>query len=694
MKLHVPKGDLNLPAGFSFEIEQNSAFFSDNGAASVAATIPATPTDLAKLDHPTRIARSTRFANLFPAVISSGSFQKKGTLVVESASKDGITCAIALEDSDFYANHKEKNLKELFATQILTTYNTPAAWYNYLFSVYSGEINDARFRLIPVAVNFDSERKQYQVNNEPLIAPGSYPETYPLKHSPRIETMGDESVSVPEGYGIAPYYLLYAFLEDMFRLCGYQIGTNCFRTKTALNTLLLLHNCADVICNGRIDCSDLVPNKSINDILEWLRCKFHAQIIVHPAENTVDIVLLEDIITGEFDADLSGKTLGHLVYSFSRSSRVVITPDTSLDGAAPAAETIEDLKKKYGVMAEDSSEMGLTLDRPTGKYYEVSANLCTSRGAPAERLLGTNYFSYNRRNSQDEEQYQPADLIPPMVYIGENALLMPFIGDRIHRNTATKGAIGEYVKDEDQELIIVDYAGRTATATSSSGTGRRTSTASLIAGKYFYGTTQKYDNNGNLRPGKYTLNAPEMFQLFFAGYNKMLRNNLVKIEGRFDLPVKDILSYGMYSMKLLDGQLLLPVSLRYEVGGKVRCLAASFYAVKNYSDGQQDTPTTIPAPAYKWVYNESAVQSAVAEIQQQDQNHTIVAVYDDDYASGEKTFFLPAPSSAGLTSPALERTVNIGYWWNSDPHGPGSSMRFTTVETRTISTYFNSVAAS
>ena len=111
MKLRVPKGELTLPEDFSFEVEQNSAFFSDGGAASVAATIPATPADLAKLEQPTRIARKTRFANLFPAILQSGVFQKKGTLVVESASKDGITCAIALEDSDFYANHKEKNLK-------------------------------------------------------------------------------------------------------------------------------------------------------------------------------------------------------------------------------------------------------------------------------------------------------------------------------------------------------------------------------------------------------------------------------------------------------------------------------------------------------------------------------------------------------------------------------------------------------
>ena len=688
MKLRVPKGELTLPEDFSFEVEQNSAFFSDGGAASVAATIPATPADLAKLEQPTRIARNTRFANLFPAILQSGVFQKKGTLVVESASKDGITCAIALEDSDFYANHKEKNLKDIFAAQVLTTYSTPAAWATYLNNVYSQASTDSRFVVIPVAVDYDEEEKEYQVNNEPNVSNGSSPTIFPLISGARVVKQGGEEIGVPAGYGIAPFYRLYIFLEEIFTLCGYTVTSNCFRTNTLLNTLILLHNCSDVICKGRIDCSDLVPSKTVQEILEWLRCKFHAQIIVRPANNTVDIVLLEDIISGEFDLDLSGKVLGNLTYSFSRSSRVVITPDTSLEGAAPAAETLEELKKKYNALAEESSEMGITLDRPTGCYYENAAPL-TSSYTPAKRL-GTNYFSYNRYNSQEEEQLQPADLMPPMVRVGTFALLMPYIGERKHRNTCYNGS----EKDEDQDIIIVDYAGLTASRTHTpSGDGTHYRRAGEdYGGRYLYGTTQKYDNQGNIRAGRYTLNAPEMFEKFFAGYNKMLRNNLVKVSGRFDLPVEDILSYGLYALKLLDGQQLLPVALRYEVGKKVRCLEASFYAVKDYADGEEDTPTIIPAPSFKWVLNTDEVSEAVNDVQG-GYEETIVAVYDDEYATGEKSVFLPAPLAAGLTSMVFQRTINIGYWWESGSHNH-SNMRFNTIETRTVNIWFESVAVS
>ena len=77
MRLITEQGELTLPEDFSFEVEQNSAFFSENGAATVGATIPATGEDLARLGFPTRVARSTKHINTFPAILQHGIYQKK-----------------------------------------------------------------------------------------------------------------------------------------------------------------------------------------------------------------------------------------------------------------------------------------------------------------------------------------------------------------------------------------------------------------------------------------------------------------------------------------------------------------------------------------------------------------------------------------------------------------------------------------
>lgn len=675
MKLIVEKGELSIPEGFSFEIQQNSAFFSEDGAASVATTIPATPADLAKLDNPTRIARRNRFVNLFPAMISQGVFRKKGTLVVNSASEDGITCAVALEDSDFYSNWKDAQLKELFSSIVDRTYSTPADWYEWLFKVYRTQV-ESDFRLIPVAVcGADGE---YKVNNEPEW-PSSYDDDtiFELAHSVRIETDGEERISVPDGYGIAPFLKLHVFFERLFGLCGYSVGRNCFRTNGDLSELILLHNCSDVICNARIDYSDLVPNKTVSEVLEWMRKKFHAQIVVHPSESSVDIVLLEDILSAGYDADLTGRLIGNATISFSPSSRVVLSPDTSLDGAAPAAETQEDLLKKYGCVIESdragTTDIGLVLDLATGVYSEASAPFSKVSARDTDystrmNRIGTNYFSYDRRNSKEFVSMDPCDLMPPMVFV--KGFLMPFIGNRTHRNTSYNNS----EKDEDQPIIIVEYAGRSVMGYDSTGGRLPGGPSEKMAGlHYYYGTTQKYDNRGRLRPGRYNLTGPDLFQRFFRRYNKMLLNGLAKLEGRFDIPVEEILSYRMYSLKMFGGQMLLPVSLQYEVGRNVRCRTAEFYQVKDYEDGMDDEPTEIPSAAFRWELNDSEVEAAMRKYTSPT-GTTVTAKFEDDYSSGDKDFFISAPTAAGQKSAVIGRHVEIGYYtirnttervWNS-----------------------------
>lgn len=660
MKLTTPSGELTLPSDFSFEIEQNSAFFSEEGAASVAATIPATPADKAKLGFPSRLGRKSRFVNIIPATLQQGIYQKTGQLIVSGATDKSITCSIALEDSSFYSQHKDKKLKELFASKVDTRYSTPANWYSWLWKVYKGEVS-SDFRLFPVAVNYSEEG--YQMNNEPVYSSATSDEIWPLAHEPRIIMEGGEQVSVPEGYGIAPFLKLPVFIKYIFELCGYTVGSSCFSEDPFLSQLVLVHNCSDVICNGRIDYSDLVPNCTISDILEWIQNKFHAQIVVEPSSSTVNIVLLETILQKRFDLNLTGKVLGGLSHKFESTSRVVMTPDTSLDGAAPAAETIEALKAKYGYVMEcDEKEFGalnsscLALRLATGDYYEIRQSFGSSysRGsntAIKKVKVGTNQFKYDRGNSEDSEEFSPSDLVPPIVSVDQYGTLAPYIGDRVHRNTS----YNDSEKDTDQEIIVVYYAGLTEKPTYDT-TGGRVPLAS--AGYYYAGTTQKYNNRGHLIDGAIELTPEGLVHKYFSLYNKHLRNNAITVSGEFKLTIEELLHYDLYSLKLLDGQLMLPVGLRYEVGRQLRCLQAEFKLIKDYSDDATDNPVVIPEPIYKWTVNQTEITAKATSLASE-YTGTIRWKYDssDEYISGDKDLFIPAPKAAGEKTPPIVRQV-------------------------------------
>lgn len=695
MKLKIEHGELTLPKDFSFEIEQNSAFFSDEGAASLAATIPATPSDLARLGYPTRPGRDTRYRNLFPAIIDAGVFQKKGQLIVESASEDGISCAVALEDSDFYSRFKERNLKELFSAKVLTTYSDPASWYPWIKSVYEGAA-ESDFRIFPVAVNYDETDFSYQVNNCPVYD-AENAGIYALEHETRLVKEGSDSVSVPEGYGISPFLKLYRFFEILFELCGYSVRTNCFRSHEILKNFVLVNNCSDVLCNGRIDYSDLVPNKTVSDILEWMKNKFHAQIVARPADASIDILLLEDIIRGDdFDLDITDRILGHETYFFSRSSRIVLAPDVSLSGAAPAAETKEALKQKYGSCKEVSetgwcyAPMGLVLRRSTGAYYEIHTSFSGRTGKIAKRV-GTNYFKYDRRNSEDQEEINAEDLIPPMVFA--EGFLMPYIGERKHRNTSYNNSR----KDEEQEIIICDYAGLstvfdgmdTSDPDFTAGSGRLPSVTGY-GGHYYYGTTQAYDNAGKLRPGRIAMTAEGLFPLFWRLYNKILLNDRIEVEGRFDLSIEELLKFNLYALKLFHGQPLLPKSISYEVGKKIRCLSFRSVLVKDFEDQEEDTDTVMPEPQFRWVLNSSNIESRKQQLSQSSGKEISAKYSDEDpYKSGAKDVFLVAPTAAGLRSPEVIRKVDFQYF-SGTPRTPA----YTTLATEDVSEWYDSVPMS
>ena len=114
MKLITEKGELPLPTDFSFEIEVNNPFFSDEGTASVPATIPATGNVFRILSHPERPGRSKRHIRTVPAMLQHGMFQRKCNMMVDSCSRDeGISVSLAFTESELYTSVKDRQLKEL-----------------------------------------------------------------------------------------------------------------------------------------------------------------------------------------------------------------------------------------------------------------------------------------------------------------------------------------------------------------------------------------------------------------------------------------------------------------------------------------------------------------------------------------------------------------------------------------------------
>ena len=75
-------------------------------------------------------------------------------------------------------------------------------------------------------------------------------------------------------------------------------------------------------------------------------------------------------------------------------------------------------------------------------------------------------------------------------------------------------------------------------------------------------------------------------------------------------------------------------------------------------DDAADNPIVIPEPIYQWTVNQTEIKAKAASLASE-YTGTIRWKYDssDEYISGDKDLFIPAPKAAGEKTPPIVRQV-------------------------------------
>ena len=591
MKLITERGQLDLPRDFSLTMERTNPLLSDQGDSTIPATLPSSSRNLAVLGHRERIDRAERYINKVDAILQVGPVQKRGKLVMDTVHRsDGIDASLAIDSSDLYVKAKEKTLKTIFeeADKKETFQNLTAA-KNKMWSVFGGD-DTYDYAIFPVAIaKYETESngtktEHYQYNNE-VLGTGN---GAALVWEARTVHEGDVIMSVPAGYGIAPFLKLHALLRTLFECLDYTVTSNCF-TVGAYADIVVVHNCSDCFCNptSTLFYKDLVPSCKLSEFLEWLLAKFHAQPIVDSETKTAKIVLMEDVISSNPDSDFTEALVGDWKVQLNPTKRIVLTPSNDIEGTEPAAETFDKLIAKYSgfVEVDEPGFWSLTGANPVvsdclvmrksiGRFYCLNRNVQTLEQTCES--IGTNHFTYDRDNSADTEEFSQADVMPLMlcslVKEGETADVVPYIGDRLHAHTSYED---KEEKDE-QKIIVV----------------RKSTNA-----KYYYkttGTTQHFipfqetqgDDTGE--DFEFDLTNYGFYKHFWKGYNELLLNNATHFSGNLLLNLGTYLGMDMSRTKFCNGQRLLPVAASSSLADKMSLVEAEFLLVKTFTDGIAD----------------------------------------------------------------------------------------------------------
>lgn len=581
MRLTTDNGELEIPQNFTITLVKTNPLLSEEGDTTYPVTLPSSKRNLAVVGHRERIDHADPIPHSIDAVLEHGSMERHGKLIFDSANRRaGIDAVFAFDNSDLYVTSKKKTLKEIMASYnngagYKQTFQSVAAAASELQHIYGGDQLVEDYVIFPVAVaayDDNDGNRQYQYNNEIDKTTGQ------LIYTKRSVHEGSELVSVPEGYGIAPFLLLHRMIDILFECMDITVIRNQF-AESPWNKIAVIHNCADALVLPVLQYKDLVPSCTLSEFLEWIEAKFHAYVLVDSNRKEAKILFAEETLKTDPDMDITGFVEGDFTVRRSPSRHVVIHPNTSIEGSQPITETRTALEEQYPYVIElTEADFALLQQNPnppfysylvlrlnTGMYYEQCLDLQDRKAVLRE--AGTNYFAFDNANAEEEESYSPSDVMPLMI-CDNKCFTAPYIGDRIHFHTSYNN------KEEKgtQDIIIAQYYTSSATRYKTTGTTQQKLAAT----------------DGSLISLPFGLTPENLVSAFWGNYNEILLNNETTVEARLALGWLNFNNFNMGTPKLLNGQPLLPRKLEQKLGKRMSLAEGEFILIKEFENGKRD----------------------------------------------------------------------------------------------------------
>ncbi len=382
LRIEANGGILDMPNDFRLELELTSPIFNTRGSQSPTFTLPGTPGNLRLLGYPNRIDRDSELRPI-DGVISDGPFRRQCKLNILTAGPDGIEMSVGTDESLIYAAWSDVKLRDIegwpvYTPEAATDVERVDVLIGMLDMVYRRQL-DTDYHVFPVAVEKRESDGEvtYTVANEIRVS-SIRPESSLIFEQRQITvTSGTDTakVTVPRGYGLVPFLRVGRLLSLLFDLYGIALEENPFESDPQLSRLVVLNNTLDTICAGYLDYRDMLPDCTVNDLLDSLLARFGAVVYVHGATMTARIVLLRDSFSASPSMDWDSIKACRPKITMAAPQSLKLSSLTSYEGAAPAEENYDVFMDKYERVIDTVTDYPGVWTRPLLVLDQFSGNI-------------------------------------------------------------------------------------------------------------------------------------------------------------------------------------------------------------------------------------------------------------------------------------------------------------------------------
>lgn len=560
-------GDIQLT------LSRTNPFFNDYGEQSLPVTLPPTDRNRELLIYPDSMAGISKASQRINAMIQHGVFSIPCRQAILSANrKTGIETSFYLNTGAFYEKIKDVPLSTVFEDKVIkfASVSEAISFCRNLFITH-----DDRFALFPAIL----ESGSLNATGEP--GPDGYPRLY--NDVERTEVIDEKTIRLAPGYYISPFIRGLHLLEEIFVYLGYTLEDSFFSRTTPFKDMVFLNNTIDTIVRGEIRYSQIVPDCMIKTILDVYRYKFCCEFIPDETRKTIRIVLFDENLNEAPSRDLTDCVTGRYTVNHPSSFKQL---KLTCDRLTPPEEKQESgrqaIYKNYRITENSNDEFNTLVDLlkkyPDVEYNKISGEF-VRRGykgiTPVTQRIGTVTMDYYAGGTLETESRESPDVLPAMVH-------NPSFSDRY------TSFLGVYIgagRTLNSSIILDSVNDSTSEITDETEEGELKPMISFVyhSGKLDYGTILNYDANGN-RLWDYTLSyhGPDgLFERFWRNFDSLLRNSLLEI--KVDMLLNDIqkVSLSEYKKVTIEGQELLPSSIRYSPGSR-EPLESTFLTTRLY----------------------------------------------------------------------------------------------------------------
>ncbi len=637
----------DIPTDFEISIEETNPLLSEQGSSSLTVELPPSPKNLKILGYPHRADRKYKFRKKRKVQIESRSFVKQATLQIEETNtQENISGFFILNETHFYTRVKEITMPELFADKIFdgsgaTTDQKINSWISYLTHIMTGDREDD-FHVFPVLTKVytksvtqteRNEEKTYTIDydvyeylNAPAVATNGGDEArtatdrngkeyYQLVGSEEWSSQDEDGAEItyPKGYGITPFLKYSYVLRSIFEYFGYELLPSLFDTDPAMKKIVLLNNTADAILKGKLDYSQLVPTVTVNDFLDSVRNDFACDFVLLDNGKQIEITFWNDVIDTPPDEDYTSSLSSEPVIQHADPQQIYLSAKRNLEFTDSNFKSYQEMVQAFGEpthMEYLPNAFGINTPRPTPGFYYIANQNGFYEITPSgenwfeKKLIAYDTLDFYEKESDEISYYKKESTREHIPIINaaldnthpvynmrsHNYMPVPFIGERRHLNTTLKVT----TTSEDNEKITSETIEKAETQDScpimacfhiGRGTIPESETSRNYHEKLFCGTTSMYNNAGKIW-GNLSLTYygnGGLYNRFWKKFDQIIQHSFDTLIVIPNLSPYQIMNLRMNRLKLIEGQPLIPQSIKYTVSGdRIEVVEMELRTIKLY----------------------------------------------------------------------------------------------------------------